>query len=167
MLSWCADYLEHVAGLPKAVAAQAVSVFLAGMILGRVAGSRLVLRFSSYQAVTASLLIAALGFGLYWSAIAAWLTVVGLFLTGFGVANQFPLILSLALGASDGNTVQASTRASLGSGFAIFALPLVLGRLADAFGIRLAYGIMVILLAAAFTIIQLTARRARLQAAAS
>ena len=161
MLSWCADYLEHVAGLPKPVAAQAISIFLAGMILGRMAGSRLLLRFTSYQVVTGSILLALAGFLLYWSAAAPWITVLGLFLTGLGVANQFPLALSLAIGASGGNVVRASTQASLASGIAIFTLPLVLGRLADGFGIRLAYGIVLILLAAAFTIIQLMSRRPR------
>ena len=161
MLSWSADYLEHVAGLPTPVATQAISIFLAGMILGRAAGSRLVLRFTSYQVVTGSILVALAGFLLYWSAAAAWMPVVGLFLTGLGVANQFPLALSLAIGASGGNTVRASTQSALASGIAIFVLPLVLGRLADAFGIRLAYGIVLILLGAAFTLIRLTARQAR------
>ncbi len=161
MIFWCADYLEHVAGLPKPVAAQAVSLFLAGLILGRLAGSRLVLRFSSYQVVTASILLAMLGFLLYWGAAAAWMPVVGLFLTGLGVANQFPLIMSLALGAAEGSTVQASTRASLASGTAIFFLPLVLGRLADAVGIRLAYGLVIVLLAAALGILQLTLGKGR------
>ncbi len=167
MVFWCADYLVNVAGMLKAAAAQAVSLFLAGMILGRVAGSRLVLRFTSYQVVTASILIAAAGFGLFWIAAVAWMPVVGLFLTGLGVANQFPLILSLALGAAGGSTVRASTRASLGSGIAIFFLPLMLGRLADAVGIRLAYGMVAVLLAAAFALIHLSARRTRLPAAAS
>ena len=167
MLSWCADYLEHVAGLPKPVAAQAISIFLAGMILGRMMGSRLLLRFTSYQVVTGSILLALAGFLLYWSAAAPWMTVFGLFLTGLGVANQFPLALSLAIGASGGNIVRASTQASLASGIAIFTLPLVLGRLADAFGIRLAYGIVLILLVAAFTIIRLMSRRARPLSAAA
>ena len=154
MLFWCADYLEHVAGLPKSLAAQAGSLFLAGMILGRLVGSRAALRFNAYQIVLASIVLAALGFGLFWSAAAAWAPVVGLFVTGLGVANQFPLILALAIGSAGGNTVQASTRASLASGLAIFALPLALGRLADAVGIRLAYGVVGALLVIAFVIIQ-------------
>lgn len=158
MLFWCADYLEHAAGLPRSVAAQGGSVFLAGVILGRLVGSRVVMRFRTYPVVTASILIAAVGFGLYWSAAAPWMPVVGLFLTGLGVANQFPLVLALAIDSSGGNTVQASARASLGAGIAIFALPLVLGRLADAVGIRMAYGLVAALLAVMFIIIRLTAK---------
>lgn len=163
MLSWCADYLENVSGLPKGIAAQAVSIFLAGMILGRLVGSRVLLRFSAYSVITASILIAGAGFALYWIAATAWMAVAGLFLSGLGVANQFPLILSLAIGASDGRTVEATAKSTLASGIAIFTLPLALGRLADMVGIHLAYGIIAILLGAAFAIIQFTARSAPAQ----
>jgi fucose permease len=44
MVFWCADYLENVAGLSRSAAAQAVSLFLAGMILGRLSAGRLLQR---------------------------------------------------------------------------------------------------------------------------
>jgi len=75
-----------------------------------------------------------------------------------GVANLYPLILSLTIGATKGNTVQASARATLASGTAILTLPLVLGRLADAVDIRLAYGIVVLLLISVFLISQIGGR---------
>lgn len=82
----------------------------------------------------------------------------GLFLTGLGVANLYPLILSLAIGAANGNTVQAGARATLASGTAILALPLALGRFADMLGIRAAYGIVVLLLVSIFLISQIAGR---------
>ena len=54
MIFWSADYLEHVLGMGKADAAQALSLFLAAMILGRITGSRLVQRFSTHAVVTVS-----------------------------------------------------------------------------------------------------------------
>ena len=97
MLSWSADYLEHVAGLPTPVATQAISIFLAGWS-----------RPYGWQPPCPALHLLPGGhrldpggfgrFLLYWSAAAAWMPVVGLFLTGLGVANQFPLALSLAMG---------------------------------------------------------------------
>jgi hypothetical protein len=71
---------------------------------------------------------------------------LGLFMTGLGVAGLYPLLLSLSIGAARDNTVQASARATLASGTAILLLPLTLGRLADLAGIRLAYGVVGILL---------------------
>jgi fucose permease len=158
MIFWSADYLEHELGLLRADAAQAVSLFLAAMIVGRLAGSRLVQRISTRTMVTASILVAGAGFLIYWKAESILLGVGGLFVTGLGVASLYPLILSLAIGAAEDNTVQAGARATLASGAAILSLPLVLGRLADAVGIRPAYGVVAVLLMSVFLIIQLAGR---------
>jgi len=158
MIFWSADYLENGLGMTKITAAQAVSLFLGAMILGRWAGSRLVGRFSPHRLVEASTLIAVAGFLIFWMASTAWLGGAGLFLTGLGTANLYPLILSLALGASGGRSIQASSRATLASGSAILVLPLVLGRLADLLGIRPAYGVVLLLLVGIFGILLVTSR---------
>jgi fucose permease len=158
MIFWSADYLEQVLGMVKANAAQAVGLFLAGMILGRIAGSRLVHRFSTRPVVIVSILIAGVGFLVFWQTEHVFAGLSGLFITGLGVANLYPLILSLTIGAANSNTVQASARATLASGTAILALPLLLGRLADAVGIRWAYGVIGLLLVAVFLISQIAGR---------
>jgi fucose permease len=158
LISWSADYLENVLGLLKADAAQAVSLFFAGMILGRLAGSRLVQRFSTSRLVTAAILLASLGFLIFWKPGSVLMGLGGLFLTGLGVASLYPLILSLAIGASNNNPIQASARATLASGAAILTLPLILGRLADAVGIGPAYGVVIVLLLGVFVIIQVAGR---------
>jgi len=163
MIFWSADYLEHVLGMVKANAAQALSLFLAAMILGRITGSRLVQRFSAGTVVTVSILIASVGFLTFWKTESVFVGLSGLFLTGLGVANLYPLLLSLTIGAANGNTVQASARATLASGTAILTLPLTLGRLADAVGIRSAYGIVVLLLISVFLISQIAGRISQAQ----
>ncbi len=161
MISWSADYLETGLGMSKANAAQAVSLFLGSMILGRWASSRLVQRFSSHQVVTGALIVASIGFLIYWTAPSPLGGMVGLFITGLGVAPLYPLILALAIGSSNGSTVRASAVSSLASGTAILALPLILGRLADAAGIHAAYAIIILLLILGFAITQGAARYAR------
>jgi fucose permease len=163
MIFWSADYLMSVLGMPKAAAAQAVSLFLAGMILGRLAGSRLVQRFAAPRLVIGATLVAALGFVAFWRTGTLVLGLIGLFVTGLGVANLYPLILSLAMGTTPDNTIQASARATLASGAAILTLPLMLGRLADAVGIRPAYGVVAVLLLGVFLIIQFAGRSHRVQ----
>jgi fucose permease len=154
MIFWSADYLMTVLGMPKADAAQAVSLFLAGMLLGRLTGSRLVRYLAASRLVIGATLVAALGFLIFWRTETAILGLSGLFITGLGVASMYPLILSLAMGTAPNNTIQASARATLASGTAILTLPLVLGRLADAIGIRLAYGVVALLLLGVFLMIQ-------------
>jgi fucose permease len=128
------------------------------MILGRVLGSRLVQWFSTGAVVMVSIIVAAIGFLLFWRAENSLFGLSGLFITGLGVANLYPLILSLAINAAEGNTVQAGARATLASGTAILALPLTLGWLADAVGIRSAYGIVLVLLISVFLISQIAGR---------
>ena len=161
MVFWSADYMAQTLGMETASAAQAVSLFLAAMILGRIVGSRLVQRFSTRAVVTISIILAGIGFLLFWRAESSSVGLLGLFLTGVGVANLYPLLLSLAISAADGNTVQAGARATLASGMAILALPLALGRFADAFGIRSAYGIVLFLLVSIFLISQIAGRVSR------
>jgi fucose permease len=159
MISWSADYLEKSLGMLKVDAAQSISLFLAAMIVGRLAASHLVQLFSARRVVIASILVASGGFMLFWMAHTAIFGLAGLFLTGLGVAGLYPLILSLAIGVAGNNTVQASARATLASGTAILALPLVLGRLADMVGIRPAYGVVGILLVGIFLIMLATGRK--------
>ncbi len=163
MIFWSADYLEHVLGMVKANAAQAVSLFLAAMILGRIAGSRLVQRFSTHRVVIFSILIATFGFLVFWKTENVFIGLSGLFITGLGVANLYPLLLSLTIGAANGNTIQASARTTLASGTAILTLPLVLGRLADEVGIRSAYGVVILLLVSVFLISQIAGRNSLAQ----
>lgn len=158
MVFWSADYIEQVLGLIKADAARSVSLFLGAMIVGRALGSRLVQRFSARAVVLVAVVIAAVGFLLFWIGTDLFLSLSGLFLVGLGVASLYPLILSLAISAAPGNTVQAGARATLASGTAILALPLLLGRLADAVGIRIAYGVVPVLLLGLFVLIQFARR---------
>lgn len=161
MISWSADYMQNALGMPQVAAAQSVSLFLAGMIAGRLLASRLVQRFTPRSVVIASTLLAGLGFIVFWRTNSIPLGLVGLFITGLGVASLYPLILSLALGAAGGHSVQASARATLASGVAILALPLLLGRLADALTIRPAYGVVAVLLVGVLGIILLVRRHTR------
>jgi fucose permease len=154
MVFWSADYVEQVLGLAKADAAQAVSLFLAAMIVGRTLGSRLVQRFSTRTVVVVSIAVGTIGFLLFWMGPNPFLSLSGLFVNGLGVANLYPLILSLAISAAEGNTITAGARATLASGTAILALPLTLGWLADAVGIRSAYGVVLILFISVFLVLQ-------------
>ena len=154
MISWSADFLENVLGMQKTFAVQSVSLFLGAMIIGRFLGSILVQRYSIYKIVKLAILIAGAGFLIFWKSGSVYPALAGLFLTGLGIASLYPLTLTLAISSAGKNTIQASSRATMASGTAILALPLILGRLADGIGISMAYGIVILLLLAVFLIIQ-------------
>jgi MFS family permease len=159
MIFWGAGYLEVVSGLAKASAAQAVSLFLGAMIVGRWSGSRLVQRYPVRRLVNLSLAIAGLGFLLFWFGGQLVIQLAGLFITGLGVAGLYPFLLSMAIASAGEQAIQASARATLASGTAIFFLPLALGRLADFAGIWWAYGIVAVLIAGTALVFGLTRPR--------
>jgi fucose permease len=158
MISWSADYLEKTLSIPRADAAQAVSLFLLAMIFGRMAASRLVQRFSVHRVVIGFILTAALGFSLFWLTESRLPSLAGLFLTGLGVAGLYPLLLSIAMGVTT-DTTQASARSTLASGTAILLLPLTLGRLAGLVGIQQAYGVVAVLLVCLLGIVLAAGRK--------
>lgn len=163
MITWGADYLGKVVGLSRSNAALGMSVFMGAMLLGRLVNSRLVFRLPASQLTGPLLGLASAGFLLFWLAPGAWAT-AGLGLTGLGVSGLYPLFASQALGACPGQMVEGSARFLLASGLAIFALPLLLGRLADWMGIHAAYGLVAVLLVLSVVVLAVSSRVAwRLQ----
>lgn len=147
---WSADFLSgQRVGLPRNAASTAVSVLFLAMIAGRVIGSRLARSIASGRLLLAALAVAAAGFPLFWLARSPVLNLAGLFVTGLGVANLYPLSMATAAGVGAHRMDTASARISMGSGVAILTAPLVLGRVADQVGLEDAFGIVMVLLAAA------------------
>jgi fucose permease len=154
---WAADYLETVTGFSKANAALGVSAFMAAMLTGRWLVSRLLRRAQEQRLVLASLSIALVGFLAFWLAPAGTpfgsvLALLGLLVTGLGIAGLYPMINSLALSSAPGRMIEASGRLSLAIGSSIFLMPLLLARLADAVGIQGAYSLELALIGAAFVL---------------
>jgi fucose permease len=157
LIFWGADFLV-AAGLSTSAAATTVSLFLWGMVAGRIAGRQFARRMPTERLLLLALGISAAGFFFYWLAPVALVAVLGLFVAGIGVANLYPLIVALALGAAPGQSNEAGARLTFASGTAILAAPLLLGALADAVGIRLAYAVVPIFILGALMASQLGRR---------
>ncbi|MBC8076910.1 MAG: MFS transporter, partial [Chloroflexales bacterium] len=145
--------LTRVVRLQPASAATAMGLFFGAVVLGRLAGSQLARRVADEALLWGSLAIALVGFPLFWLAPVAPLSLTGLFLTGLGVANLFPLTLAVAMNAAPGQSDAASARLTLGGGVAIFALPLLLGGLADRVGLVAAFAVVATLIVVAAAVL--------------
>lgn len=143
---WGADFLAQESRLSKSVAASLVSLFFLAEIVGRFIGSRLARAIRSTRLILLAVLLTVTGFPLFWLAPIAPLRLIGLCITGMGIANLWPLSIALTLGTVPEQTDAASARTALGAGMAILIAPFVLGWLADQVGIRGAYGIVALLL---------------------
>ncbi|MGI5881414.1 MAG: MFS transporter [Syntrophomonadaceae bacterium] len=138
LIYWSAEHLQAQVGIPKDNATKIVSLFLAGMVIGRFIGGRLLVRFSRYQILGVSILIGILGFAIFWFSQLRSLSVIGLFLAGLGVANLYASIVTLLYEVAGPLKAAAGSGSILASGVAILSLPFLLGLLADLIGIRLA-----------------------------
>ncbi len=156
---WGADFLENSVGLEKVTATSLMSVFFVAMLVGRVIGSRLTRRFDSLRLLSYAILVVCSGFPLFWLAQTAALNVAGLFLVGLGIANLFPLTLSVATSLDPQLVNQASGRISMASGVAILVSPQVLASFADQVGIYNAFGVAGALVLAAALIVFAERRR--------
>lgn len=147
IIYWGADFVEKVLGFSKNTATQSVSLFMAGMIIGRFFGSRLLERVPPMKLISGSISLSVFGFALFWSGISPLLGLVGLMLLGLGGANLYPVLVSMAIASAGELKAEAGARATLATGTAILFLPLVLGIVSDKMGIRLAYSTVGLLFA--------------------
>jgi sugar-phosphatase len=142
LVFWGAEFLEAVGGLSRAGAATAMSVFVGAMFAGRAIGSRLARGRDTSALLRWMLAVSAAGFLLYWIAPALELRLAGLFVTGIGVANLYPLGLALALAVAVDASDAASTRAFIASGIAILVGPLALAAIGEAVGVGPGHGVV-------------------------
>jgi predicted MFS family arabinose efflux permease len=153
LILWAADFLVARTGLSPAAAATSLSGFLGAMLVGRIIGSRVLRRPGSARPLRwASFFAVGVGFLLFWAALSPLLSLIGLSIAGLGVANLYPLVMAQALHAAHPHTDAASARTALAAGLAILGAPFALAVLADWLTIGVAYGMVLVLLAAAMVL---------------
>jgi MFS family permease len=139
--------LTSQTGLVTADAARMMGLFFGGELAGRVGGAAYSRRPGRPRGLMeAALAVSLVGFVLVWSSHDVAVAAAGLFVTGLGVANLYPVTLAMALAAGREQTDLAAARAQLAVGMAVATAPLVLGALADAVGIRGAFAIEPVLI---------------------
>lgn len=148
-------------GLSTTSAATALGAFYLGILAGRIAGAALTVRQGrTVTLLWASLALTAGGFVLFWLTDQPVAAVLGLFLAGAGIANLYPLSLALALAAAQGRTDAANALTQLLGGIAVVLAPYLLGTLADQVGLRAAFSVELVLVAASALLLFLGRRTA-------
>jgi fucose permease len=111
-------------------------------MIGRLAGMRLLRHTEPRRLLLTAILIALVGFPVFWLAPVVLLNVIGLFVMGLGVGNFYSLGLSLAIGTAPKIADLVSARISVGVALAMLVVPQTLGWMADQVGLRVAFGIV-------------------------
>jgi fucose permease len=146
MSFWGAQFLASVVGLPRATASVVMGLFFFMAVIARLIGSRLVRFLPADRLLLLFLAVVLLGFPFFWLGPTILLHILGLCVTGIGVANLFPLTLSAAIHQASASADIASARCTFAAGLAVFGAPLALGWMADVVGLQPAYGIVPVLI---------------------
>ena len=133
---WGSQVVVARAGITNADATGLASLYVAGMITGRLALSTgLGSGPRTLPVLRACVTCAAVGSVILWLAAVPALAGLGLFLGGLGISGIYPLGASLALAHAPETPVRASARLTAASGLAIFTAPLALGFVAGPAGV--------------------------------
>ena len=149
LLAWAPTFLQEVGGTSPAEAATLMSVFFGAMLVGRLSGSVLSRRMGSSALLLLALAVALAGFPVFW--LAPWLPlrIVGLIVTGVGIANQYPFSIANAMHVAARYADAANARLALTNGLAGLLAPFILGAIADSSGIQQSYAVVAALLVVA------------------
>ncbi|MGU3411392.1 MFS transporter [Microbacterium sp. M1A1_1b] len=121
-------------GLDNASGSAVLTVFLAAMTVGRVAGSPLIDRFGRVPVLRTSAAVAVLGLGMLIFVPSIPLAIVGVVLWGLGASLGFPMGMSAA--ADDPRTAAAKVSAVATIGYVAFlAGPPIIGFVGEQFGL--------------------------------
>jgi len=150
---WAGDELREHARVAPALATAAVSAIVGGMFLGRVVGTRLVLRLAPLRVLLGALALSAVGFTVFWLATTAWLAIAGLLVCGLGNSLHYPLAIALAVEHSGGQPDLAAARSAYAMAIGFGLAPLALGWTADQAGTHNAFLLVYALLAVAAVVV--------------
>ena len=131
------------------------------MLAGRLAVSAIARRVSAERLLAGALVLALFGFPVLWLSESAVTAGAGLVLVGLGIACLFPLAASITIAVTPGRTTLATGRAFTAASAAVLSGPLALGQLADAYGLRFAFGLVPLFLVLALATLAMLARLPR------
>ena len=153
-IDWSAIYMRDVFGVEPFIGGLSVTVFSLFMAIARLTMDPVVDRFSPRTVAATLLAIAIAGLVLVALAPHEYVALVGFALTGIGCSAVYPLAVSAAAQRTD--RPASVNVASLGQmTFVVFFLgPPLLGFVAERFGIRTSYWVVVPLLVAALLAIR-------------
>lgn len=141
---WSALYLKTEMGMKPSAAGTGFALFSVAMVVSRFAGGRVIERMGPRNVLLVGGILIAIGMSIVLGSIWPELSIFGFFLIGMGAANLVPLLLSEAgrLPGISPSMGVAVTATGLTSGILIG--PPVIGFAAQAFGLPMALGFVVV-----------------------
>jgi MFS family permease len=136
---WAAQVLVDQTGASLAAAGGALTVYVAGLALGRWAAAPISMRYSPLALLMLAFAVLIGGWAALWTASSLAVAMLGLFVMGFGAAPQYPFGLTLSLLHSPLGLERSQAVLMVATSVAGAAAPFALGWLGDRVGIHAAY----------------------------
>ncbi len=152
---WAAALLRERTEISPALATTLVLAFPLGMMLGRWFGTYIFPHLDIDQRLQAILILQLVGFAIFWLSPYLLLSFLALTIVGLGTSMQFALTTLRLIHFGGEKPDLAMGQSSLGVGIAIGGSPLLLGFLADNFGISRGFLMVPITIAIAFIVVLL------------
>lgn len=146
MSDWSVNYMQNIANASKTLAPIGLSAFATSMTIGRIFGDRIRALLGDKKMIAIGGLIAVVGLSLALFMPQPFVSIAGFFLVGLGLSSIVPIAYSIAGNAKDlppGVGLAMVTTVGY-SGF-LFGPPII-GFIADASTLRVALGIVALLL---------------------
>lgn len=138
---WSSVQLERY-GSSEAVAAAGVACFMAGMLTGRLLGDRLVERWGRARLLRTGTALAAVGLAVGALVPHPLVFAAGVVAAGLGAAGMFPLAFSAAARVPGVAPGTGAAAVSLAARLGFMIEPVLLGLVAESFGLRWSYGLV-------------------------
>ncbi len=141
--SWSVIYMRDTFDAPTWVDTLSLSIFLLALTIGRLFADGWNVRFGPTRATFVLLVIGLLGVfcvvlaGYYWVALA------GFALIGLGICSLYPLMITAAAKVGDRSASDNVASVNLMTGVAMLLAPPLVGYVAEGWGIKLAFGLLV------------------------
>ena len=140
ILFWASPLVERQVAVPLEEAVLVFSAFLAGMVVSRFGLSlAAVSRREPIWLMRAGVAGVLLGSLVAWTSTSFVLSVAAFLVAGLGSGVLFPLGIALAMDAAPLQPQLASSRLVLGPGLGLLAMPMILGLIAEASDVGLAW----------------------------
>lgn len=153
MADWSAIYLNKVVGKSEYFSAIGYGVFAVAMTIGRIFGDYFTEKLGKYKLLIYNSLLSVLGLVIVLLFATTWMTLLGLFLIGLGLATIVPIVYSSA-GNMKGVEPNVGIAMATTIGYAgFFVGPPMIGFLADVYDLRIGLGFVLILFLAMFFLV--------------
>lgn len=141
--NWSVIYMRDTFSAPDWIDTMTLPAFLATLTLGRLFADRWIERFGPARVVATLLSVALAGVLLVIFSGSPIQAIIGFAMMGLGICAIYPLMVSTAAQTGDREASQNVAAVSLTMSITMLGAPALMGFVADGFGIRMAFGILV------------------------